>query len=1440
MESGIREAMARAEKDGVTITPKVDTRPMHESLRRAGSEMSTTADKIGAAIGLDISNAITGPISAGKWLDTKAFHAAGSLIGKTLKGAIIGEIVGIGAAIGTTLFQGLEKIKAVEETKTKIEALTGSAKTAAAAINSVQEATAKTTYRFGEMADLAVKAVTAGVDPGKDLVRFLNDVQDVAAITGQEIEQVGTQFVKAAAGGAEGGQIMSRQINTLASQGIPVLRWLAREYGYTEDRVKEMVKNGEVDLAHFETVIETHMGNAAEKMAGTFTGQVEVMKKKVGGIGADLIAALFGGDMSAGASGAANAVKIINDRLVDLDNWVKAHSDDIAQFAGNLAAGFQHAAANAARFAAMLYEIEARWERTPLAKLLNVGNPPLDPEQAERRMRELREWADSVDQSSQNTRDAAEKAAQYQRAIQDLGGAVKDLMEITPDGIILKGPSQEDLNKINQAKYDIEAIPGTKDFKLVPKTVEAVQELQEFVRRTDSAAWFEVHPRIRMKDDPAVVFKPLTDWLSQPLSVSVAMTPTSPGNFIFPGAATPGNLIGPSVATPGTQQPTLAGAPGLPGAGGGQSLPGMTPQGGGGLIGPGVNQPIGAAINSVATSMGLTMTSGQRGPQYPGDKSYHISGRAMDFSGTPQQMAAFANYMIANYGSQLKELIYSGAAYNVLNGVLGPAIDQPGSAYSSAQAGYHGDHVHVAFQSGGGITGFGRGDKVPILAEPGEHMLTRDDVAAMGGQAGVYAFRRALHAMQTGGMVRYPPEWFGPVPPQQQGSGQPSIISEISSGLQPVVSNAISIGRAAAEGAAQATQDTGEPMTPTGPAPGPTDTTTTTTPSTPSGPSGTISLPFGITIPYGQTGTQAAPTAEPTLEGPHGQGITPPSTPVDVGEQWRKSAESIPGLWGLGAILAGSDDAAKQKALADWTSNTIQWLVNWGSNTIQQAGTIGWQGITDALGLGGLGPGGTYASAAMQIAQYYGRLGSQVANANQAPGTGGYTVDANGNIVTTAPGATSPSSILAPQPPSGVPGSPANRTAAALGLTGNEAVVYDAMIDAGFPATEWPALRNLLMSESGFNPTARNPSSGAFGLFQFYGHQNDKYGALGAYSSDAASQARAGLQYIKDRYGSPSAAWAHWQTARSYDVGGWLPPGMSIAINTTGKPEAVIPSFQTGGDIWEWYRTHPQGTVPTPPNPRAKAETTPPINKAAEMAAPPSIPVTPVDKAAGMAAPPPSPGVGEKVTGVTAPPGTTKAETEAPPAVTPPVAEPERLAPAPIEEAPTGQPPEQIAEQGPAGPAPVTTGTEHLLPAFRTGIESGFAAVGNIVSQIAGAATSAGIDAGTMGAGAPAAGIAGSAVSSAVSGAFQQAAHIATGLANVVSSLGVGTLTMESPYGASGQTYAPAQYQAALPSANSHITNNYGQITVADPQALRRELDLRDAQHFQSIMAGRI
>ncbi len=91
---------------------------------------------------------------------------------------------------------------------------------------------------------------------------------------------------------------------------------------------------------------------------------------------------------------------------------------------------------------------------------------------------------------------------------------------------------------------------------------------------------------------------------------------------------------------------------------------------------------------------------------------------------------------------------------------------------------------------------------------------------------------------------------------------------------------------------------------------------------------------------------------------------------------------------------------------------------------------------------------------------------------------------------------------------------------------------------AGVPV-EWatsPALVQLVSHESAFNPAAYNPASGAFGLFQFLESTWREYMPGSAYrTEDPYLQACAGLRYIRDRYGSPEAAWGFWQATAYKD-----------------------------------------------------------------------------------------------------------------------------------------------------------------------------------------------------------------------------------------------------------------------------------------------------------------
>jgi len=109
----------------------------------------------------------------------------------------------------------------------------------------------------------------------------------------------------------------------------------------------------------------------------------------------------------------------------------------------------------------------------------------------------------------------------------------------------------------------------------------------------------------------------------------------------------------------------------------------------------------------------------------------------------------------------------------------------------------------------------------------------------------------------------------------------------------------------------------------------------------------------------------------------------------------------------------------------------------------------------------------------------------------------------------------------------------------------------------------WPALLALWTRESGWNRFARNPSSGAYGIPQALPPSKMGPDANPPVSS-AGAQIMWGLNYIAGRYGNPGTAWAHETAFGWYDRGGLLKPGLTLALNTSGRAEQVLPAGAGG------------------------------------------------------------------------------------------------------------------------------------------------------------------------------------------------------------------------------------------------------------------------------------
>jgi hypothetical protein len=107
-------------------------------------------------------------------------------------------------------------------------------------------------------------------------------------------------------------------------------------------------------------------------------------------------------------------------------------------------------------------------------------------------------------------------------------------------------------------------------------------------------------------------------------------------------------------------------------------------------------------------------------------------------------------------------------------------------------------------------------------------------------------------------------------------------------------------------------------------------------------------------------------------------------------------------------------------------------------------------------------------------------------------------------------------------------------TPAAPAPSGSPQQIAEAMLGSfGWSSSQFSCLDPLWEHESGWSVTAYNAGSGAYGIPQALPGSR-MAGAGPDWQTNAATQVRWGLEYIKGTYGSPCAAWDHEQATGWY------------------------------------------------------------------------------------------------------------------------------------------------------------------------------------------------------------------------------------------------------------------------------------------------------------------
>lgn len=711
----------------------------------------------------DFRNALTAKNSSKAFFDE--FHADGVARGQkvgTAIGNVVGKSIGValkvgvagaaGAAalavggVGTVLYKGFQRLKNIDNAKFKLQALGNSASDVKQIMKDAEASVKGTAFSLDEAATGAASAVAAGIKPGEQLTKYLTEVADTAAIAGTSFEDMAHIFNKV----HTQNKAFTDDLQMLSDRGVPIFQWLQDQYHVTGAELSKMVEGGKVDAASFEQAIGDHIGGAAKKMGESLSGSIANFEAAMGRLGAAVLEPLFGN--------AAGGVGSLTDKLDDLTTWVKQHRPEVVQFftdlgvtavsvAQDVVKSFANITKGAGDFIHAIGTAVSVFDGEKGAKLQAAGDSLnsigdkliTTADGFDTAKDKILGWGDAAKQAAENAQGAQGPVTGLSTALGALPLKKVIQLDVTGDAESKVGGIGDALGKLTLKPWVIS----------VEGTITAPNGAQTTLDGVPA-------PPIRP-------FGEAGDWFGSLFSDGGggggSASPGSPGVRFRPGQTSPpgsGASQNPlDVFAPG-------GHPGPPQTGGGGNSPPQTyglPAGAnsGGYGGNGTQFP--PWVNQVAQAFGLkpsTYAGHQTSNRNEAGYAPNPNGqnRGIDWSGPPANMQRFADYL-ATIPQDLEQVIWNGGGVGSGNTVeIAGGRPQPG--YFAGDLAGHGDHVHTRqsmpiplprFATGGAARGPGSAmsDSIPAWLSNGEHVLTANDVAALGGQGGVYALRNALH-----------------------------------------------------------------------------------------------------------------------------------------------------------------------------------------------------------------------------------------------------------------------------------------------------------------------------------------------------------------------------------------------------------------------------------------------------------------------------------------------------------------------------------------------------------------------------------------------------------------------------------------------------------------------------------------------------------------------
>ena len=149
-------------------------------------------------------------------------------------------------------------------------------------MDSALQAVKGTAFGLDEAAKAAAQMGGSGLRAGDEMTGALRGIAGVAAMTGSTYDEMAQIWTSAAGIGT----VSNQQLAQISWRGLNAAAALAEQMGITEEAVKEMARNGELDFQTFAKGMDDAFGEHATKANETYTGSLANLRAALARIGA--------------------------------------------------------------------------------------------------------------------------------------------------------------------------------------------------------------------------------------------------------------------------------------------------------------------------------------------------------------------------------------------------------------------------------------------------------------------------------------------------------------------------------------------------------------------------------------------------------------------------------------------------------------------------------------------------------------------------------------------------------------------------------------------------------------------------------------------------------------------------------------------------------------------------------------------------------------------------------------------------------------------------------------------------------------------------------------------------------------------------------------------------------------------------------------------------